>query len=186
MYATQQLRDEHEAITVLLAVLEHLAVEMREGRLVNQVHLEQLLDLLHTFADTCHHGKEEELLFPALQAAGMPAQGGPVGVMLHEHTVGRAYIRGMTEALVQWHTGHDAVHAFADNAVGYVLLLRAHINKENNILFTMAERILPQAEHERLAGAFEQVEEERIGHGVREQYHTLIHTLQETYLAKAA
>lgn len=186
MYATQQLRDEHEGIKVMLAVLEHLAIRMENGQQVNLDHAEQIVDFLRTFADKCHHGKEEDLLFPALEAAGVPAQNGPIGVMLGEHTLGRSYIRGMADALERLRAGEDAGEDYADNALGYVELLRAHIDKENNILFTMAERMLPAAEHERQAADFERIEAERIGPGVHERYHALIHSLRDTYLPRAA
>jgi len=186
MYATQQLRDEHEGIKVMLTVLEHLAGEMRAGRAVNITHLEQIVDFLRTFADRCHHGKEEEHLFPAFNAAGLPSEGGPVGVMLQEHTLGRGHIRGMVEALERLQAGEHAGEEFARHAQDYVDLLRAHIDKENNILFVMAERILPPQVHARLAESFEAIEQERIGPGEHERYHELIHTLRDTYLPKAA
>ncbi|MHB0936650.1 MAG: hemerythrin domain-containing protein [Armatimonadota bacterium] len=186
MYATQQLRDEHEGIKTVLTVLEHLAGEMRLGRSVHAGHLEQIIDFLRTFADACHHGKEEEHLFPALNAAGLPSEGGPVGVMLHEHTLGRGHIRGMADALERLQAGEDAGDDFARHAQAYVDLLRAHIDKENDILFTMAENILPPPVQARLAERFETIERERIGPGEHERYHELIHSLRETYLQKAA
>lgn len=187
MYATQQLRDEHEGILVMLSVLDHLGHELLQGRQVNLTHLEQILDFLRTFADTCHHGKEEALLFPALQQAGLPTDGGPIGVMLHEHTIGREHIRGMREALDGLRANvPDAGPTFARHALAYVSLLRDHIAKENNVLFAMAERMLTPEEHQRLAKEFDRVEEEQIGPGVHERYHNLIHQLRDQYLKKAA
>ncbi|MHB9134565.1 MAG: hemerythrin domain-containing protein [Armatimonadota bacterium] len=186
MYATQQLRDEHEGILVMLSVLEHLAWEMKQGHAVHTDHLAQILDFLRSFADTCHHGKEEDLLFPALQAVGLPVDGGPIGVMLADHTEGRGYIRGMVDALERLQQGEDAAHEFVANALGYVQLLRAHIGKENQVLFVLAERMLPPQEHARLSTEFERVEAERIGAGVHERFHEMIHQLSEMYLKQAA
>ncbi|OPZ82941.1 MAG: Hemerythrin HHE cation binding domain protein [bacterium ADurb.Bin429] len=186
MYATDQLRADHEGILVMLSVLERLADDLHAGRAVNLDHLEQILDFLRTFADTCHHGKEEDLLFPALGRAGLPAEGGPVGVMLLEHTQGRAYIRGMMDALEALRAGKGGATDFARNAYGYVELLRAHIDKENDILFVMAERILPPAVHAQLTEEFEKVEHERVGEGIHERFHALIHELEDTYLRRAA
>jgi hemerythrin-like domain-containing protein len=180
MYATQQLRDEHEGILTMLAVLERMADGAARGT-VNWTHAAQVLDFLRTFADRCHHGKEEDLLFPALARMGMPTDGGPIGVMLAEHTQGRAAIRGMADAIEQQYPGD-----FAAFARQYIALLREHINKENNILFMLAERMLPLAVHEELTAAFTAVEHERIGDGVHEQYHQLIETLAQQYLASAA
>ncbi len=69
------------------------------------------------FADQCHHGKEEDLLFPAMEAAGIPRESGPIGVMLEEHNIGRQYVRGMAEAVSGYRAGEtQAGRAFAQNA----------------------------------------------------------------------
>lgn len=185
MYATQQLRDEHEGILVMLTVLDHLATAIQRGEAVNTDHLEEIVGFLRTFADTCHHGKEEEYLFPALKAAGIPGEGGPIGVMLEEHTEGRAHIRAMATALAQWTTDAQAPKTFAEHAQAYVRLLRAHIEKENKVLFVMAERLLPREAHATLLTAFDRIEHERIGEGTHERYHALIHALRDAYPAAA-
>jgi hemerythrin-like domain-containing protein len=183
MYATQELRDEHEGIKIALAVLDHLADEAEAGRAVSTDDIEQIVDFLKTFADRCHHGKEEDLLFPALEAVGIPREGGPIGVMLADHDEGRAHIRAMSESIVGLREDAPAAReAFAAAARGYAQLLSQHIEKENGILFVMAEQHLSPEEHARLAKGFEQIEEERIGPGVHEQYHALLHRLQEKYL----
>lgn len=183
MYATQELRDEHEGIMTALAVLDRLANEIEAGRTVSIDDLEQIVDFLKTFADRCHHGKEEDLLFPALERAGIPKENGPIGVMLTDHTHGREYIRAMSDALAGMREGKpDSGPAFASAAHGYVRLLSSHIEKENQVLFVMAERVLPPEEHDRLAKEFECVEQERIGPGVHERYHALLDRLRQEYL----
>ncbi|MBP6964949.1 MAG: hemerythrin domain-containing protein [Armatimonadetes bacterium] len=184
MYATQDLRDEHEGIKVALAVLDRLAgrIEADDRKVLDDV--EQIVDFLKTFADRCHHGKEEDLLFPALESAGVPRENGPIGVMLAEHTGGREYIRAMGDALRGLREGASgAASAFADAAHGYARLLGEHIEKENDVLFTIAESRLTPEQHARLAEGFEQIEQERIGPGVHERYHALLDRLRDTYLA---
>jgi len=183
MYATSALRNDHEDILVMLSVLERLATELQAGQAVKLTHLEQAVNYLTTFADRCHHGKEEDLLFPALAEAGIPSQGGPIGVMLAEHTQGRAYIRAMQESLPRLHAGDtSAGSAFAEAALGYVQLLRNHIAKENNVLFVLAEQRLSPSEHVRLAASFAQVERERIGEGGQEEFHALVEQFRALYL----
>ncbi len=179
MYATQDLRDEHEGIKVALTVLERLAKEIEANRPVSLDDLGQIVDFLKMFADRCHHGKEEDLLFPALEAAGVPRENGPIGAMLADHTQGREYIRAMNDAL----TGIPVDRkAFAVAAHGYTQLLTNHIEKENNVLFVMAERQLSPEEHATLAEGFERIERERIGPGVHERYHAMLKRLEDEYL----
>lgn len=183
MYATQDLRDEHEGIKVALAVLDHLANEIEANRPVSLDDLAQIVDFLKTFADRCHHGKEEDLLFPALEAVGVPRENGPIGVMLADHDLGRGFIRAMGEALA----GNPVDRkAFAVAAHWYAQLLTNHIEKENNLLFVMAERQLSPEEHARLAEGFERMEQERIGPGVHERYHAMLKRLEDQYLTEPA
>lgn len=182
MYATQDLRDEHESIRIALAIIDSLANDVEAGKGVEYNDAEDLLEFLKTFADRCHHGKEEDLLFPALETAGVPNDGGPIGVMLAEHTLGRGYIRAMGEALADMRQNELlSAAAYAAAAHGYVRLLRDHIEKENNILFTMAERLLSSEIHEQLADGFERIEQERIGPGVHEKYHAMLERFRIKY-----
>ncbi|MHB1001179.1 MAG: hemerythrin domain-containing protein [Armatimonadota bacterium] len=184
MYATQDLRDEHEGIKIALAVLDRLANDLEAGKTVELDDVEQLVDFLKTFADKCHHGKEEELLFPALEKAGIPVDGGPIGVMLTDHTHGREFISAMNSALPGLRKGDaGAVKTFADAAHGYVNLLNDHIVKENTVLFVMAEQRLSPEEHSKMAEGFECIEQERIGPGVHERYHAMLDRLQHKYLS---
>mgnify|MGYP002682374046 CR=1 FL=1 len=183
MYATQELRNEHEGIRVALAVLERMADSTERGVAPDLNDADRILEFLQTFADKCHHGKEEDLLFPAMERAGVPREHGPIGVMLTDHEHGREHIKAMVQALAGLRSGDsDAPAAFAAAARGYVQVLSNHINKENNVLFVMAEQNLPPEEHARLAEGFEKIEQERIGPGVHESYHALLEELSAKYL----
>lgn len=157
---TARLREEHEVILRALAVLERLSWRLEAGEAVDRQDLAWLREFFGTFADRCHHGKEEQHLFPALERQGIPREGGPLGVMLHEHEEGRALVRAMAQ-------GDDRQAAAAIRQ--YAALLRAHIEKENGILFPLAEQVLPEAEQRGLLHAFEAVEEAVAGPGVHER-----------------
>jgi len=180
MQATQVLRDEHEGILAMLAVVEAAANRLKNGRDIPPDLMANAADFFRNFADKCHHHKEEGELFPALQAHGIPSEGGPIGMMLIEHDQGRAFVRGMSDAAGRYATG-DATAAprLIENALGYVGLLRQHIAKENQILFAMADQVLPDAEQSRLYDAFARIEAEEMGAGVHERYHALIGEYQK-------
>ena len=119
--------------------------------------------------------------------AGIPNEGGPIGVMLGEHEVGRAFVRGLAQGIEELEKGQpQACDHIATNARGYVALLRQHIDKEDNILYMMADMHLTPAEQKRLLVEFERVEEERVGHGKHEEFHQLLHRLRDTYLEAGA
>jgi len=170
--ATALLRHEHEAILRMLDAAERVSWRLERGERVAPETLDGLLEFFRLFADRCHHGKEEDLLFPLLETKGFPRQAGPIGVMLFEHEQGRALLRQMREALEGYVAGAaDAEQRWASAARGYADLLRQHILKENNVLFVMAERLLTDAEQQELANAFKKVEEEKMGVGTHERLH---------------
>lgn len=171
---TEILRREHDAILNVLDVAEEVAARLRRREAVRAGVLGELLEFLRLFADRCHHGKEEDVLFPLLESKGLPREGGPIGVMLLEHDEGRAFIREMAEAAKEYASAApSAGPRWAEAATNYVALLRAHIQKENQVLFAMAERILTPEEQARLAEDFEKVETEKMGDGTHERLHAL-------------
>ena len=67
MNATQQLRDEHEGVLAMLEIIEAMLAKPE----LSTSEFEQVVDFLKVFVDRCHHGKEEEILFPTLERAGI-------------------------------------------------------------------------------------------------------------------
>lgn len=170
--ATAILRQEHEAITRMVDAAEQAASKLEKGESVRPGLLGGIGEFFEVFVDQCHHGKEEELFFPALAKKGMPVQGGPISVMLHEHEEGRQLARQMCELSTAYEKGDTkAGTAWASAARGYARLLREHMLKENHVLFPMAKGILSPAEEEVLTAQFEQLEIEKMGRGTHERLH---------------
>ncbi len=183
MIPTAELKEEHKGILLMLRILEKIAAKLEANEKVDAGHLERIVDFFRVFADKCHHGKEEDLLFPALEKFGIPKERGPIGVMLLEHEQGRDYVRGMGKALAKHKRGDSsALGEFARNARNYIALLSQHIGKEDQVLFPMGEKVLPQDIQTKLSEGFEKIEMERIGEGTHEELHKLLERLEEIYL----
>ncbi|AJE04138.1 hemerythrin domain-containing protein [Geobacter pickeringii] len=142
---TQALVHEHTLILRMLAVLERNAILTAEGKYTYYRFYEDAVDFIRSYADRFHHAKEEDVLFEALVRNGMPRENSPVAAMLMEHDRGRAYVKAMEEA-ARAAAGGDATRNrdITDNALGYLTMLREHIDKEDNILYPLAERVIPQ------------------------------------------
>jgi hemerythrin-like domain-containing protein len=180
MLATQILMEEHRVIERVLTALQRAADRVAEGEGIRPTFFLNAALFIKNFADGCHHRKEEGVLFVAMQESGVPREGGPVGVMLAEHEQGRAFNREMKDAAEKWEKGDlSARAAVVHNARGYVTLLRQHIHKEDNILFPMADRMIPLAKQEEVAEKFEKVEHEETGEGVHEKYLALAEVLEK-------
>ncbi len=175
--AIDDLRHEHEAIISALRILDEMVGRLGGANPPSADDLRAFLAFLREFADRCHHGKEEGILFPALIAAGIPEEGGAVGVMRAEHREGRKLIKDMDAAL-----GSTVdTRAYAAAASAYTALLRSHIEKENSVLFPAAEQALGQQQLDAIYGRFEEHEEKVIGHGRHEELHALLRSLKQKY-----
>jgi hemerythrin-like domain-containing protein len=155
MRLTDSLREEHLVIGRALDALEGMVRAVRGGAAVPLVPLAQFVAFCRSFADGLHHQKEEELLFPALQRAGLPRESGPIGCMLREHDMGRALV-GRLHSIATGGPGSErpaTPDEFLRDAGLYISLLRAHIQKENEVLFVMAEQVMGDEENTRLLAA---------------------------------
>jgi hemerythrin-like domain-containing protein len=173
---------EHRIIEIVISALEEMAERADQSGELDISDARDAVDFIKNFADKCHHGKEEERLFPAAAERGIPKERGPIGMMLHEHEIGRQHVRNMLAAIDKIDAGDNgAVDAFIEEARGYALLLRSHIHKEDNILFPMAQQVLSDDDQKQLLDEFEKVEHEEMGDGTHEKYLTIAKKLAATY-----
>lgn len=153
---TDILRAEHENILRGAAVAEAMARAVGAGSPPAADDCAALCDFITGYAERWHHGKEEAQLFPAMEQAGMPHDQGPIGVMLHDHTMARAHTAAMLQGVTGLRSGAEgAAERFADGAASWAALLRDHIEKENEVLFHMADDVIPPPAMEELAAEFD-------------------------------
>jgi len=164
---TQILSDEHRVIERVLGAVEKLA----KGPVGALEPWKKALEFIRGFADQCHHFKEEKVLFPAMEAHGIPSEGGPVGMMLMEHEEARSYVRAMFAAISLIEAKNEAAkESLLTSAQAYCRLLREHIQKEDEVLFRMADEVISADDQKKLLAAFAQHEAEEMGPGVHEKY----------------
>jgi hemerythrin-like domain-containing protein len=176
--ATEMLSDEHRVIERVLDVMEKLTQSSVASSLESW---KKVLDFARHFADQCHHLKEEKILFPAMEKHGIPNEGGPIGMMLIEHEEGRSYVASMFAAMARVEANDEAAkESLLASARAYLRLLREHIQKEDQILFRIADDVVPAEEQKQLLRAFEEHEVGEMGTGVHEKYLAIAQLLEAT------
>lgn len=176
--ATKNLENDHENILRLIDVME----KMIQLKSKNIVHFEKAVGLIRSFADGFHHAKEENLLFPMMVKKGYSFEQGPIAVMLNEHVQGRNFVKGMIDGITGYTNGNqDALTEVYENMEGYIILLRNHISKENNVLFRMADNVLSEHDQQELLDEFAKIENEGVCGGVLQDCITAIGTLESIY-----
>lgn len=171
MSALEFLKEEHRAIEKALNILQKISDKLEKDHEISIEFFEKILDFIRNFADKCHHGKEEDILFPILEAKGIPKEMGPIGVMLMEHEEGREYVKALAKAIEQYYKGDKkAKEEIIKNARNYINLLIQHIQKEDNILYPMGDKVIQKSMHKELIEKFEEIEKERIGINKHKEY----------------
>ena len=167
----------------MLDILEQVRRRFIATGDLDTTHFNGIIDFLDVFVDKCHHAKEESLLIPALEAKGANKDG-TIYIVLYEHKMGRTHVRAMKRAFMEYRRGKkESSQEIIHGAHQYISLLKEHIKKENNFLFKMADRLLPDQMQDVLFEGFEKIEEEHIGIGRHEEFHKLLDMLRGVYLA---
>ena len=179
MLPTDELMQEHQIILSMLHVLTNICKQIENKQVVPRKDLVDMLYFLKVFADANHHGKEENHLFPAMGRAGIPTEGGPIGMMLAEHTLGRQHIANMSAAMVATESDVNPT-AYAEHARKYINLLTLHIQKEDNILYPIADSHLSDEEQETIRQGFIDTEVKQLT-GKRELLDVIIEDLKKSY-----
>lgn len=141
--ATSMLREEHQLILGVVRELGVMLATDRNGDPLDYDRVARCIAFFRLFVDACHHGEEEDLLFPALEAEGIPSDTGPIAMLLDEHVQGRALVGTMATTLEDARQGDGrAGDELRDAADAYVALLLAHIEKEDDGLFELADGVI--------------------------------------------
>ena len=183
---TQALVEEHRLILRMLALLERNAPLTAAGRYTNYRFYRDAVDFIRSYADRFHHAKEEDILFEALIANGMPRENSPVAAMLLEHDQGRAYVKAMEEAALAAEQGDTArTGDLAENALAYLTMLREHIDKEDTILYPLAERVIPEELRDGIIAGYREAET-RTPMDFTERYRRLVERYEVEEVSQAA
>ena len=179
------LKNEHQTILRVLRVLESLVSRMESGENPESEALNRCVEFFRFFADACHHAKEEDLLFPVLESRGIPRDGGPIGVMLHEHTQARAFTKEMGEALANIENGSAAgKERFQSAARQYIGLLSNHIHKEDDVLYVMGDSVMTEEDQSSLCSQFCEVGCRSFGGKRREELEAMADDLEKRWLSQ--
>src|SRR5512143_579351 len=157
---TEMLEAEHRFIAKVVSAAGLLADKLEAGQSIEAQVFQNVVEFMRLYADKCHHGKEEDLMFPLLAQRGVPMRGCPVEALMHEHVMGRALVQGLADAAEAWQKGDlPALENLIKNLRGITELYPNHIWKEDYLLFPMSNKVLSAEDQQALALEFDRVEE---------------------------
>jgi len=154
---TKILAGEHKNILKVIDVLLKECDALKSGQELDKDFFEKTIEFIRGYADKFHHAKEEDILFVELCKDTVRMHCNPTEQMLHEHELGRNFVKNMEKGLEE-----NNQNKIIENARGYSQLLQEHIYKEDNILYPMADEALSQEINEMMLNKFKKVEQKSI------------------------
>jgi hemerythrin-like domain-containing protein len=182
MNCTEELVEEHKPIKTMLWVLSEICSKLEAREQVEPEKLEKMVEFIRMFADKCHHGKEEDVLFPVMSELHDPVADKLVSILLKEHVKGRSYVAKMAKSIESYKNGRDAsTKTIAKNGRSYVTLLTGHIPKEDNVTFPLANAMVSEIKQKKILEDYKRIEKERIGEGGHERLLGILEELKCVY-----
>ena len=152
----ETLESEHRRIESVLHALEAFAPRLT-GAAGNLHELIRFMTFLRGYVDGYHHEREETVLLPALISTGFNPDVGPIAHVRDQHRQEARLLLGLemaASAPPPWEP--PTIRAVTDAALAFVAFSRMHMEKEQSLLFPVAERDLAAApDLDRLLRRFE-------------------------------
>ena len=179
--STSSLRSDHNLIERVLSSMTATVSLLKDGKVVPESILLQTIDFTKNFVDVCHHGKEEETLFPALAQTGMPTKMGPIARMLLEHQITKEIASKIEESSKIYFTNGDS-EELVRNIEQYIQHVTDHLHKENNRLFMMADARL-QSYSDQIDKSLTETEKNKLNElgKTREYYENIVEQLSKEH-----
>ena len=177
------LKHEHRVIEQGLRALDGVCLRLASGHQVSPEALSQVVDFIRAFAVRYHHGKEEAHLFPILERRNVVRAGGPLDVLTYQHEIECGLADQLSLAAQKYSEGDlEARGRFVTAAGRYTELMVGHMEREDQILFRLAEEVLDETDKAELTRAFEHAATE-FGAGSLEKYERLAAELERAWAA---
>jgi hemerythrin-like domain-containing protein len=128
---------EHRLIERMVAIVKAELTNMKEGKKIDPVFIDTYVDFLRTYADRCHHGKEEDILFRDLAKKNLtPEHRKIMDELVEEHRFARKTVGALVTAKERYLIGtSNALNDVVANFRTLVEFYPKHIEKEDKHFF---------------------------------------------------
>jgi hemerythrin-like domain-containing protein len=170
---------EHRLIEKMLALAaKELDLIRKHGR-VDALVIDTFVDFIRTYADRTHHGKEEDILFKALEHKNLNDRDGAMMTdLINEHINARKAVGRLVEGKDRYVSGDTAgLDTVTETLTFLIDFYPIHIRKEDDIFFPETEKYFSAAELDDMLSDFWEFDRKMI----HEKYNRLYASLREKY-----
>jgi hemerythrin-like domain-containing protein len=139
---------EHRLIERMINVMKQELHRMEAEEKADPLFIETAVDFIRTYADQCHHGKEEDILFRELEKKPMSQEHEEtMNELVEEHRRGRKTIRELLKAKERYQEGDIRALATILDCIGFLVdFYPKHIEKEDRRFFVPVMKYFSQEE----------------------------------------
>jgi len=183
MQPIEPLMAEHRLIERLMFLLRQDLERIRsnmavdpEFAFVDPVFIDQAVDFLSTYADRCHHGKEEDIFFAALAEKDIaPDLKNIMAELIAEHQEARELTQDLMQAKINYlREDKEAVPKMLYCISKLTAMYPKHMIKEDQYFFVSCLKYFTPAESEVLLARMAEFDRRLI----HEKYQDLVHRIE--------
>ena len=147
---------EHRLIERMLRLLRQQLEKVGSQKKADPVFIDIAVDFIKNYADRCHHGKEEDILFRDLAKKALSEEHRSImEELLDEHVRARKATKSLLEAKERYLAGNDAaLNDIVDAITWLVNFYPIHIEKEDGQFFLPAMGYLTTQEQDAMLQEF--------------------------------
>ena len=185
MKPTEELMHEHEAIKKMLNIMSNISDGIKNKKVFYTDDVEKIVDFLFVYVDKYHKDKEETVFYPALLLSKHSFEN--IGLMINEHMIAKGYLTEILCCVENCKLGSTfSGERIADCIANYVQLIDAHIKKEENEYFPLANKALSEETQTEISKQFKLINDELVGLDIHTRYDEILKSLVSKYTNKKA
>lgn len=137
MMLVEPLMLEHRLIERMIRIMNKGLARIKQEKKVDLVFVDTVVDFIRTYADRCHHGKEEDILFRDLSKKPLSLEHKKMmGTLIKEHVLGRNNVKKLITARDDYARGNGgALDDIISNMEILAKFYPKHIEKEDKHFF---------------------------------------------------
>lgn len=143
---------EHRVIEKMIALIDEAVPIVERAGKIDGVLIDTLADFIRTYADRCHHGKEEEIFFRALERKKIVEEHRQImNELIEEHKWGRTKVSQLLKAKSEFLEGkHNALSEVIVCLREIAVFYPKHIEKEDKHFFLPCMDYFSGSERDRM------------------------------------
>ncbi len=147
---------EHRLIERMVKILDRELDKAGKDGLINPADLDSFVDFMRVYADKCHHGKEEGILFAELDRKDVSREHRKItGELVSDHIFGRSLVNKLVALNAEYKSGDKGkLKEITGVFSGLAEFYSAHIRKEDKSYFIPVMKYFSPQEHEAMLNAF--------------------------------